>query len=130
MAQSEHRREVEVAIIGAGLSGLGATVMLRQAGIEDVVIFERACELGGTWRENTYPGCACDVPSPLYSFSFAPNPDWGRLYASQPEIRAYAHSIADRHQIGRHLQTDTDVLQASWEPRDQRWLIETDRGRW
>ena len=81
-AGGEAPRDVRVAIVGGGLSGIGATAMLRRAGIGDVVVLERADDVGGTWRDNTYPGCACDVPSALYSFSFAPNPAWGRLYAS------------------------------------------------
>src|SRR2546423_4887813 len=76
---------VRVAIVGAGFGGIGMSIRLAEAGIEHV-IFERAAELGGTWRENRYPWCACDVPTPLYSYSFALNPDWSRLYAPQAEI--------------------------------------------
>jgi cation diffusion facilitator CzcD-associated flavoprotein CzcO len=121
-------RHVAVAIIGGGLSGIGATAMLCRAGIRDVVALERAEEPGGTWRDNTYPGCACDVPSALYSFSFAPNPRWGRLYASQPEIRAYALEVARSHGVLEHLYTNTDVLEAAWEASAQRWRIRTTRG--
>jgi cation diffusion facilitator CzcD-associated flavoprotein CzcO len=121
---------VRVAIVGGGLSGLGAAIMLRRAGIDDVVVFERASEPGGTWRDNTYPGCACDVPSFLYSFSFAPNPEWSRLYAEQPEIRAYTLDVARRHRVLELLRTDTDVLDASWDEGAQRWLVTTSRGSW
>jgi len=119
-----------VAIIGGGLSGIGAAVMLRRAGIEDVVVLERAEEVGGTWRDNTYPGCACDVPSALYSFSFAPNPNWGRLYASQPEIRAYAVEVARRHGVLERVQTGAEVQEAVWDDAAQRWHVTTSAGTW
>ncbi len=123
-------RDVRVAVIGGGLSGIGAAVMLRRAGIDEVVVLERADELGGTWRDNTYPGCACDVPSALYSFSFAPNPDWGRLYARQPEIRAYALEVARRHRVLDRIQTGADVLEARWDEDAQRWRVRTTAGDW
>jgi cation diffusion facilitator CzcD-associated flavoprotein CzcO len=78
---------VRVAIVGTGFAGLGAAMALEQAGVDHVVL-ERAADLGGTWRDNTYPGCRCDVPSHLYSFSFAPNPEWTETYSPQPEILA------------------------------------------
>jgi cation diffusion facilitator CzcD-associated flavoprotein CzcO len=127
---SDAPRDVRVAIVGGGLSGIGATVMLRRAGIGDVVVFERADEVGGTWRDNTYPGCACDVPSALYSFSFAPNPAWGRLYASQPEIQQYARRVAREHGAEQHVVTGADVLSAAWDEEAQRWRIATTRGDW
>ena len=120
--------DVRVAVIGGGLSGIGAAVMLRRAGIGDVVVLERADDVGGTWRDNTYPGCACDVPSALYSFSFAPNPAWGRLYARQPEIQSYARRIADEHGAREHVVTGADVLAADWDEAAQRWPIRTTRG--
>jgi len=123
-------REVHVAIIGGGLSGIGATAMLRRAGIGDVVVLERADEVGGTWRDNTYPGCACDVPSALYSFSFAPNPAWGRLYAGQTEIQQYARQVAREHGVEEHVVTGADVLSATWDEQAQRWRITTTRGDW
>src|ERR1700733_13037443 len=89
-------RHVEIAIAGAGFSGLGMAIALRREGIEDFVVLERASDLGGTWRDNSYPGCACDVPSHLYSYSFAPNPDWSRAFSSQPEIQAYLQRCADQ----------------------------------
>ena len=82
-------REVRVAIIGSGFAGLGMAIALRRRGEHDFVVLERADDVGGTWRDNTYPGAACDVQSNLYSFSFAPNPDWPRSYSEQPEIQAY-----------------------------------------
>ncbi len=122
--------DVRVAIVGGGLSGIGAAAMLRRAGIGDVVVFERAGEVGGTWRDNTYPGCACDVPSALYSFSFAPNPAWGRLYARQPEIQDYARRVAREHGVLEHVVTGADVLGADWDEDSQRWRIRTSRGDW
>ncbi len=119
---------MRVAIIGGGLSGIGAAIMLRRAGIDDLVVLERAGDVGGTWRDNTYPGCACDVPSALYSFTFAPNPHWGRLYASQPEIRAYAIDVARRHGVMQQVQTGADVQSAAWDEAAQRWRIETTNG--
>ena len=87
--------DTDIAIIGSGFSGLGMAIRLKQAGINDFVVLERAGEVGGTWQANTYPGCACDVPSHLYSFSFAPNPDWTQTYSTQPEIWAYLRRVAD-----------------------------------
>src|SRR3954451_19221023 len=88
-----------VAVIGTGFGGIGTVIRLRQHGITDVVVFEKAGDVGGTWRDNTYPGCQCDVPSHLYSFSFAPNPDWSRSFATQPEIQAYLRRIVDEHGV-------------------------------
>ena len=83
-----------VLIIGSGFAGIGMAIRLKQAGIHSFTIFERASEIGGTWRDNTYPGCACDIPSHLYSFSFAPNPDWSMSFSPQPEIQAYIRQDA------------------------------------
>jgi len=129
-AGGETPRDVRVAIVGGGLSGIGATAMLRRAGIGSIVVLERAAEVGGTWRDNTYPGCACDVPSALYSFSFAPNPAWGRLYARQSEIQEYAQRVAREHGVEEHVVTDADVLSARWDEEAQRWRIVTTRGDW
>ncbi len=92
MAEHEH---VRVAVIGSGFGGLGAAVRLRREGVTDFVVLERAGSVGGTWRDNSYPGCACDVPSHLYSFSFAPNPDWPRTFSGQEHIRAYLEHVTD-----------------------------------
>src|SRR5450432_152232 len=88
-----------VLIVGAGFAGIGMAIRLKQAGIEDFTILERADRVGGTWRDNTYPGIACDVPSHLYSYSFEPNPDWSRLFAPQDEILAYLERCADKYGI-------------------------------
>src|ERR1700680_3361467 len=90
-------RHVLVAILGTGFSGLGMAIRLKQHGQEDFVVIEKADDIGGTWRDNTYPGCACDIPSHLYSFSFAPNPEWSSTFSPQPEIWAYLQAVAREH---------------------------------
>src|SRR3954451_20721001 len=87
--------EVDVAVVGAGFSGLAMSIKLRELGIDDHVVFERGEKAGGTWWFNTYPSCGCDVPSPLYSFSFAPNPEWTRTSSRQSEIEAYLQRVAE-----------------------------------
>ena len=121
-------REVRVAIIGAGFAGLGMAIALRRRGETDFVVLERAHDVGGTWRDNTYPGAACDVQSNLYSFSFAPNPDWGRSYSEQPEIQAYLQHVADRFGVRRHCEFGADVSSARWDEATRRWLIHTSAG--
>ena len=119
---------VRVAIIGAGLGGIGVGIRLRGAGVSDFVILERADSVGGTWRDNTYPGCACDIPSHLYSFSFAPNPDWSHSFSRQPEIWRYLEDVTDRYGLRRHLVFGTEVIRADWEAGPARWRLRTSRG--
>jgi cation diffusion facilitator CzcD-associated flavoprotein CzcO len=121
-------REVDVAIAGSGFSGLGMAIRLRQRGITDFVVLERGDEVGGTWHYNTYPGCACDVPSHLYSFSFAPNPDWSATYSPQPEIRDYLRRCADEFGIRPHVKLRHEVASATWDADERRWQIETTKG--
>ncbi|SNR34179.1 flavin-containing monooxygenase [Blastococcus mobilis] len=118
-------RDVGIAIIGSGFAGLGMAITLKRRGEEDFVLLERAGDVGGTWRDNTYPGAACDVQSNLYSFSFAPNPDWGRSYSEQPEIQAYLQAAADRFDVRRHCVFGADVTSARWDDAAQRWLVST-----
>jgi cyclohexanone monooxygenase len=118
----------EVIVIGAGISGVGAGVRLREAGIRDFLIIEAADDFGGTWRANTYPGCQCDVPSRLYSYSFAPNPEWTRVYAHQPEILAYVKAVADRHRLPERARFGVRMTEARWQPDAARWRISTDAG--
>ena len=120
--------EVDVAVVGSGFSGLCMAVKLREAGIEDFVVLERGDAVGGTWWFNTYPGCGCDVPSHLYSFSFAPNPDWTRTYSRQPEIERYLARVAEDFDLGRSVRLGTTVTGARWDDGAQRWSVETDRG--
>jgi cation diffusion facilitator CzcD-associated flavoprotein CzcO len=117
-----------VAVIGSGFGGIGTVIRLQQRGITDVVVFEKAGDVGGTWRDNTYPGCQCDVPSHLYSFSFAPNPDWSRSFATQPEIQAYLRRIVDEHGVRDRIRFHHEVVDTSWQPGDQRWLVRTTGG--
>jgi cation diffusion facilitator CzcD-associated flavoprotein CzcO len=119
---------VRVAIIGAGFGGLGAGIRLRQAGVTDFVVLERAASVGGTWRDNTYPGCACDIPSHLYSFSFAPNPGWTHSFSRQPEIWDYLEEITDRYGLRGHLRLGAEVTEARWNPGPARWELRTTRG--
>ena len=121
-------REVGVAIIGSGFAGLGMAIALRQRGEEDFVVLERAQQVGGTWRDNTYPGAACDVQSNLYSFSFAPNPDWPRSYSEQPEIQAYLEGVADRFGVRPHCVFGADVTSAQWDDEARRWHVQTTAG--
>ncbi|RZU31301.1 flavin-containing monooxygenase [Blastococcus saxobsidens] len=121
-------REVGVAIIGSGFAGLGMAIALKRRGETDFVLLERADDVGGTWRDNTYPGAACDVQSNLYSFSFAQNPDWGRSYSEQPEIQAYLRGVADRFDVRRHCVFGADVTAARWDDAAQRWLVTTAAG--
>src|SRR5215210_9098072 len=125
----EPRTTVDTAIIGAGFSGLGMAIRLRRHGIDDFLVLERHDDVGGTWWANTYPGCACDVPSHLYSFSFAPNPDWSQTYSPQPEIGAYLRDCADRFGIRPQIRLNTTVETAEWDEDTCRWLVDTDRGR-
>jgi len=118
-----------VAIVGSGFSGIGLGVRLRAAGITDFVILERAGDLGGTWRDNSYPGCACDVPSHLYSFSFALNPDWTSTFSPQAEIWDYLRRVSDRAGVTPHIRYGAELTSASWNESTSRWEIETPRGR-
>jgi cation diffusion facilitator CzcD-associated flavoprotein CzcO len=123
-------REVKVAVIGAGMSGIGAAIHMRRAGIDDFVLLERGAEPGGTWRDNTYPGCACDVPTALYSYSFAPKPDWSRAFAPQEEIRRYLLDVAGAHGVADRIRCGADVLGAEWDEGRQRWSIRTGAGEY
>lgn len=119
--------DVQVAIIGAGFSGLGAAIKLQQNGFDDYVVLDRGADFGGTWRDNTYPGAACDVPSRLYSYSFAQNPEWSRSYSHQPEIHRYINSVAEKHEIRAHTRFGTEVVHAEWHDDESRWIIDTER---
>ncbi len=121
-------RRVRVAIIGSGFAGLATAVRLKQEGIHDFLVLERAPDLGGTWRDNSYPGCACDVPSNLYSFSFALNPRWSRAFSPQAEIHDYLRRTAEEFGIVPHIAFSAEVMQAVWHEADQEWELETPKG--
>ena len=120
-------RHVRVAVIGAGFAGLGMAIRLKQAGVE-FALLERAEDVGGTWRDNTYPGAACDAPSHLYSFSFAPNPDWSRTFSEQREIHRYMRRCAAEHGVLPHTRFGHEVLDAAWDDSAELWRIATSRG--
>ncbi|MFA5938121.1 MAG: NAD(P)/FAD-dependent oxidoreductase [Sinimarinibacterium sp.] len=120
--------QYRVAIVGSGFSGLGMAIQLKQAGIDDFVVFEKEGGVGGTWRVNHYPGCACDVQSHLYSFSFEPNPRWSRMFAPQPEIKAYLEHCADKYGIGSHLRYNTEIRSARWDEAASVWRITDAQG--
>src|ERR671936_537478 len=106
------RRRYRIGILGAGFGGLGIAIKLKQAGIEDFVIWERDADVGGTWWANTYPGCQCDIPSHLYSFSFALNPEWSRTYPLQPELKRYLRECTEKYGLHEHIRLDCEVTSA------------------
>lgn len=117
-------RSVSVAIVGGGFGGVAATIALKREGLEDITVLERGNRLGGVWRANTYPGLACDVPSHLYSYSFAPNPDWSLRYSPRAEIQRYCEDVARRLDVDRHVRFDAEVTRASFDEPAGRWQIE------
>ena len=119
-----------VAIIGTGFAGLGMALRLKRAGIEDFVLLERAGDLGGTWRDNHYPGLCCDIPSHVYSFSFELNPYWTRGFAPGHEIQDYLRQTAQKHGVMPHIRFEHEVLEAAWNEDARRWEIETSAGRY
>jgi len=122
------RPDVETAIIGTGFSGLGMAIQLLKSGRKDFAIFEKASTVGGTWRENTYPGCACDVPSHLYSFSFEPNPNWSRMFAPQEEIRGYIEHCVEKYALTPYIRFNKEITQIRYDDATQLWNILTSDG--
>src|SRR5690606_2552328 len=118
-----------VLIVGTGLSGLCMGIKLREQGETDFVLLERADDVGGTWRDNTYPGCACDVPSHVYSFSFAPNPNWSRMYAPQREIHAYLKDVAEKNELLAHIRFGANVTEARYDDARRLWVVSAEDGR-
>ena len=117
------RRPLRIAIIGAGPGGLCMAIRLKEAGFEDFVLFEKSGEVGGTWNHNRYPGCACDIQSELYSFSFDVNTSWSRPYAPQPEILAYLRGVAERHGVLPACRFRTEVVGAQWSDAKSEWTL-------
>lgn len=113
-----------IAIVGAGFGGVGMAIRLKQAGFGNLTIFDRAAGVGGVWRDNTYPGAACDVPSPLYSYSFAPNQDWPNRYSEQPAILDYIEGCVERFGLGPHLRLNATVERAAFDEATGRWRLE------
>jgi len=118
----------EVLIVGAGFGGMGAAIQFRQLGIDKLLIVEREEDLGGTWHVNHYPGLAVDIPSMTYSYSFAPNPYWSRLFAPGAELKRYADHIAERYDLRRHMRFGTAVHGARWDDEHQSWVVTLDGG--
>lgn len=116
-----------IAIVGAGLGGLCAAIQARKAGHE-IVIYESANDVGGTWRANRYPGVACDVPAILYQLSFAPNPDWSHYYARGKEIHDYTRSLVDRFDLRESLRLNEGVRRATWDAAAKKWTVESEKG--
>ena len=117
--------DLPIAIIGAGFAGIGTAIRLRQAGIESFTIFERADEIGGTWRDNTYPGAACDVPSHVYSFSFEPNPSWSRAFAESDEIQSYLLGVVEKWQLRSKMRLGTEIVDARFDEASGTWTLTT-----
>ena len=113
-------------VVGAGMAGILSAVKLADAGYTDVTVYEKADRLGGTWRENTYPGVACDVPSHLYSYSFAPNPEWTHVFSPGPEIFTYLEDVARRHGVDERIRYGTEVTRLEY--NGNRWRVETSAG--
>jgi cation diffusion facilitator CzcD-associated flavoprotein CzcO len=124
-----HSRHLQVAVLGAGFGGIGMAAALRREGLRDVRIFEKDAGIGGTWWVNRYPGCACDVPAHLYSFSFAPNPDWSRRFAPRAEIQAYLQRVAEDHGVMEHVELNCAVVEARWDELSGRWQLTDVHGR-
>jgi cation diffusion facilitator CzcD-associated flavoprotein CzcO len=120
---------MHVLIVGAGFGGVGMAIELKRHGFEDITILDHGPELGGTWRDNSYPGAACDVPSHLYSFSFAQRKDWSRLCSPQSEILDYLHGVARDHDVERLIVPNTRVASCEWDEAEQRWTATSDDGR-
>ncbi len=119
--------DLPIAIIGAGFAGIGAAIRLLQAGISSFTLFERAGEFGGTWRDNTYPGAACDVPSHVYSLSFEPNPEWTRNFAGSGEIQAYLLRLVEKWRLREHLRPNTEIVDAHFDETAGTWTLTTAR---
>ncbi|WP_432087909.1 flavin-containing monooxygenase [Streptomyces sp. bgisy095] len=122
------RERADVLVIGTGFAGLGTAARLKRRGGHSFLVLERADDVGGTWRDNTYPGAACDVPSHLYSFSFRPNPDWSRLFARGPEIHSYLRDTAREEGLLPHIRFGAEVTDARWDPAGRQWVVTTPRG--
>lgn len=119
---------IRAIIVGAGFSGLGMAIALQQHGV-DYIVLEEADDIGGAWRDNTYPGCGCDTPSHLYSFSFAPKPDWQHMFSYQAEILSYMRDVVEKYELRRHIFFNSSVTRCLWDADEYRWQVITTDGR-
>ena len=117
-------------VIGAGISGIAAAYKMKQAGYHDYIVLEKANRVGGTWRDNNYPGCGCDVPSALYSFSFAPSHKWSHLFAKQPEILSYLEEVVEKYDLGEKIEFGNELINAQWDDVKHIWNLETSKGQY
>jgi cation diffusion facilitator CzcD-associated flavoprotein CzcO len=122
-------RRLRVVVVGAGFSGLSVASRLRERGEENFVVLERGESVGGVWRDNTYPGVACDVPSHLYSLSFAPNPEWERAFSPGAQIKGYLESVASNRGLGPWISLSEELLDAAWDDETEVWRIVTSERR-
>jgi len=122
-------RPLRYAIIGAGMSGILAAIRLQQRGEHDIVVFEKASRIGGTWRENTYPGLNCDVPAHAYTYSFAPNPEWSSFLAGGAEIQRYFEDVVAKHQIEKWIRFNTEIAAARYDDAQHRWSLTDQQGK-
>jgi cation diffusion facilitator CzcD-associated flavoprotein CzcO len=120
---------VDVLIVGAGFAGLGTAIRLQQAGVKNIAILERGTEVGGTWRDNQYPGAACDIPSNLYSYSFAQNPEWSRGFSGSREILGYVHQLVQRFDLAPLVRFGQNVVSMDFDEASGRWSVHTDNGQ-
>lgn len=127
---TQHTHIYDTFIVGAGISGIAAAIRLQKVGYTNFKIIEKASRVGGTWRENTYPGCGCDVPSALYSYSFAPSAKWSHLFARQPEILNYLEEVSENFNIKPLIQFDTSLEDARWDESRHLWVLETNQGQY
>ena len=126
---SQQDLNTTVAIIGSGFSGLGMAIQLRKRGRDDFLILEKSHDIGGTWRDSTYPGCGCDVPTAIYSYSFEQNPYWSKMWSSQPEIQAYLQRLTEKYDLRRKAVFGTEIIAAQWDEAASRWHLRSADGR-
>lgn len=117
-------------VIGAGVSGIAAAYKMKQAGYHDYIVLEKASRVGGTWRDNNYPGCGCDVPSALYSFSFSPSHKWSHLFAKQPEILSYLEDVVEKYDLGEKIEFNNELISAKWDEVKHIWNLDTSKGKY
>ena len=118
----------KVAIIGSGVAGICMAIKLKEAGITDFTIYEKAGELGGTWRDNTYPGCSCDVPLHMYQFSFDMRPDWDRKYVGSADLKAYLESVVDKYGLRSHIRFNQEIAEAHFDESTGIWTLKSASG--